>query len=313
MNDLHTVFGASGALGSAVVYHLEAEGLPIRAIARDVERATEMLPDGVEIVACDATERDTAIEACKGSGVIYNCIYVGGKMKDVAANLLAGAQEAGARLVNPSNPLVYGPLQHVPAKEDHPRAATSRRGIARKELEDMLMDAHARGEVQVVIPRLPTFYGAHVHGTFMSAIFDAARVGRKAMWFGRLDMPHDLIYLPDAAAACVLLATNDEAFGQAWHVPGAGPLTGERFITLVYQAFEQPPKMGTRGRAFFQLAGIVSPRVMDLVEVMYEFEQPFVMDGSRLAAEYPDFEYTPHDIGIQDTVEWYKANLDGSA
>jgi hypothetical protein len=44
-----------------------------------------------------------------------------------------------------------------------------------------------------------------------------------------------------------------------------------------------------------------------MVEVMYQFEQPFVLDGSKFAEAYPDFEYTPHDIGIADTVEWYKA------
>lgn len=309
MSELHTVFGASGALGSAVVHHLEAEGLPIRAVARNTERASEMLPEGIEIVECDALDGVQVIDACKDSAVIYNCLYVGDQMKAATISLLEGAKQAGARLVNPGNALIYGPLQQVPAQEDHPQKPTARRGVARKELEDMLMEAHASGDVQVVIPRLSTFYGAHVHGTFMSGIFESAYAGRKAMWFGRLDQPHDMIYLPDAAAACVLLATNDSAYGQAWHVPGAGALTGEQFIQQVYEAFGQPPKVGSRGRTFFQLAGLVAPRIMDLVEVLYQFEQPFVMDGSKFATEYPEFEYTPHATGIEDTVNWYREYL----
>lgn len=307
MAELHTVFGASGALGSAIVHHLEAEGLPIRAVARDPAKAAEMLPDGIEIVACDATDQASVIEACKGAGVIYNCIYIGEQMKDVAANLLAGARAVGARLVHPSNGLVYGPLQQIPASEAHPQAANTRRGLMRKETEAMLMEAHAKGEVHVVIPRLATFYGAHVHGTFMSMIFEAAYQGHKALWFGRLDVPHDLLYLPDAAAACVLLALNDDAYGQTWHIPGAGPLTGEEFIRRVFKAYGKTPKIGARGRTFFQLAGLIAPRISDMVEVLYQFEQPFVMDGSKFAAAYPDFEYTPHEIGIQDTVNWYRA------
>lgn len=306
MAELHTVFGASGALGSAIVHHLEAEGLPVRAVARDPAKAADVLPDGVEIVACDATDADSVIAACNGANVIYNCIYIGEQMKAVAANLLAGARAASARLVHPSNGLVYGPLQQVPAKEDHPQAATTRRGLMRKATEAMLMEAHANGEVPVVIPRLATFYGAHVHGTFMSMIFEAAYQGQKALWVGRLDMPHDLIYLPDAAAACVLLALNDAAYGQAWHVPGAGPLTGEAFIRRVFQAYGKAPKIGARGRTFFQLAGLIAPRISDMAEVLYQFEQPFVMDGSKFAAAYPDFEYTPHEVGIQDTVNWYR-------
>jgi nucleoside-diphosphate-sugar epimerase len=307
MSELHTVFGASGALGSAVVHHLHAEGLPIRAVARNVERAADMLPDGVDIVQCDATDITSVMAAAHEATVIYNCTYVGDQIKEVAQNLLMAAKETGAKLVNPSNALVYGPLQHIPASEEHPQSPTSRRGRVRKEIDSILLEAHDKGEAQVVIPRLSTFYGAHVTGTFMAAVFESANVNRKALWFGRLDQPHDLVYLPDAAAACVLLATTEAAYGQAWHVPGAGPLTGGEFIKLVYTKWGLEPKMSTRGKTFFQLAGVVMPRILDMVEVMYQFEQPFVLDGAKFAETYPDFEYTPHDIGIADTVEWYKA------
>ncbi|PJF48058.1 MAG: NAD-dependent epimerase/dehydratase family protein, partial [Chloroflexi bacterium] len=195
MAELHAVFGASGALGSAVVHHLmEAEGLPVRAIARDPAQAADTLPDGVEILACDATDPESVSAACKGASVIYNCIYAGDELEQVTRNLLAGARAAGARLVYPSNGLVYGPLQHIPAKEDHPLAANSRRGLIRRVAESSVMEAHARGEVPAVIVRLATFYGAHLRGTFMSMIFEAAYWGQKAMWFGRLDVPHDLLY-----------------------------------------------------------------------------------------------------------------------
>ena len=115
MSDLHTVFGASGALGSAIVHHLHAEGLPIRAVARNVEHATDVLPDGIDIVQCDATDATNVMAAAYEAGVIYNCMYVGDQMKEVASNLMAATRETGARLVNPSNVLVYGPLQTVPA------------------------------------------------------------------------------------------------------------------------------------------------------------------------------------------------------
>lgn len=310
MSELHTVFGASGALGSAIVHHLHAEGLPIRAVSRDVERAADVLPDGIDIMQCDATDGSSVMAAAHEATAIYNCMYVGDQMKAVTGNLLTAARETGATLVNPSNALVYGPLQEVPASEEHPQQPTSRRGVMRKEIDDMLLEAHDKGEIQVVIPRLTTFYGAHVAGTFIAGVFEAAKLDRKAMWFSRLDQPHNLIYLPDAAAACVLLATNDSAYGQAWHVPGAGPMTGGEFITKVFQAFGRPPKMITRGKTFFQLAGIVAPRVLDMVEVMYQFEQPFVLDGTKFTDAYTNFEYTPHDIGIDDTVEWYKANFE---
>ncbi|PJF46765.1 MAG: NAD-dependent dehydratase, partial [Chloroflexi bacterium] len=96
-------------------------------------------------------------------------------------------------------------------------------------------------------------------------------------------------------------------YGQTWHVPGAGPLTGEEFIRRVFEAYGKTPKIGARGRAFFRLAGLVAPRIREVAEVLYQFEQPFVLDGAKFAAAYPDFEYTPHDVAIQDTVNWYRA------
>jgi nucleoside-diphosphate-sugar epimerase len=195
VSELHVVLGASGALGSAIVHHLvEAEGLPVRAVARDANKAAEILPEGIEIVACDVVaDQEGLLAACRGASVIYNCVYVTGQFREVATQVLAAAKQVGARLVQPSNGLVYGPLRQVPATEDHPQAPTSRRGMLRKEIEMTMLWAHERGEVAVVLPRLSTFYGAHVLGTFISAIFEAAYKDKRAFWLGRLDVPHDLV------------------------------------------------------------------------------------------------------------------------
>ena len=92
----------------------------------DVERAADMLPEGVEIVECDATDGMAVNEACKDSSVIYNCTYVGDQMKEVAGNLLNGAREAGAKLVNPGNALVDEQrVEFAPAPSPKPAAAAT--------------------------------------------------------------------------------------------------------------------------------------------------------------------------------------------
>jgi len=308
MSELQVVFGASGALGSAIVHHLHAEGAAIRAVARNTKRAADILPDGVEIMAGDATDPVAVAAMAKGAGVIYNCTYVAiAHMKEIAENLLTSARGSGATLVNPSNALVYGPLKHIPAKEDHPRHPTSRPGQVRQQIEDMLLAAEARGEAQIIIPRLSAFYGAHVVATYVAGVFESAEANRSAVWPGNLDAPHDLLYLPDAAAACVLLGRNPDAHGQAWHIPGAGPLSAREFITQVYRCYDIEPKMVTPGKTLFRLAAMVAPRAADQASVMYQYEQPFVLDGGKFAAAYPDFQYTPHDIGIPDTALWYQS------
>jgi len=111
----------------------------------------------------------------------------------------------------------------------------------------------------------------------------------------------------------VLLATNPDAYGQVWHVPGAGALTGQQFVEMVFRAFGKQPKVVARSRAFFQMAGLIAPRVREVAEVLYEFEQPFVLDGSKFARAYPTFEYTPHEVGIQETADWHVAALQADA
>ena len=119
-------------------------------------------------------------------------------------------------------------------------------------------------------------------------------------------MPYDLIYTDDAATACFVLASDESAAGQVWHVPGAGALTGREFISMVYDAADVTPDMAVRGRGTFQILGLVYPPARAMLEVLYEFENPLVMDGGKFARAFPDFAYTPHEEAVHETLEWFK-------
>lgn len=307
MNETHVVLGATGALGQALTLRLIAEQIPVRAVVRNLERARELLPDDVETVTADANELLSLQAACKDAAVIYNCVYVPAQQWDVVtANLLVAARDEHARLVFPTNIHPYGPLQHVPVTEDHPLAATSQRGKMRIRMEKKLLEAHQAGDVQVVLPRLAAFYGPTVLEGFIAVIFDSALHKRKAWWYGSLEMPYDLIYTDDAATACFVLASDESAAGQVWHVPGAGALTGRGFISMVYDAAGATPDMAIRGRGTFQFLGLVYAPARAMLEVLYEFENPLVMDGGKFAHAFPDFSFTPHEEAVRETLEWFK-------
>ena len=82
--------------------------------------------------------------------------------------------------------------------------------------------------------------------------------GKRARWLGSLDQPHTLNYLEDMARALVTLGERDEADGEVWHLPAAAPLTGRQFLTLVFEAAEQPPKVGVASRPMIRIAGLFS-------------------------------------------------------
>jgi nucleoside-diphosphate-sugar epimerase len=308
---MHVVFGAAGALGAAIVQNLAQQDKTVRAVVRDVDRARKVLPSSAEIVAADASKPDDVKPVFHDASVIYHCVNVPYDkwtevMPLVTDNILEGAIEKQASVVFPGNVYVYGPFQRIPAREDHPLAATSKKGKLRIDLEKKLMEAHSNGKVKVVIPRFPDYYGPNVTNNLMKPIFMAALSGTKASWIGNLDVQHDFVYIEDAAAACIMLGETASSYGEVWHVPGAGPITGREFIDMAFKAAGKKPNIGVLGEHMIREAGQMNPEIRELIELLYEFEEPLVLDGNKFSTEFPLFKYTPHEEGTRKAINWYQ-------
>jgi nucleoside-diphosphate-sugar epimerase len=311
MDRVHVVFGPTGGIGSAIVRRLVEQGELVRAIARDPEEAKEILPAAAGIVGGSADSADIVQKACQGATIVYDCINVryskwAEQLPQLTANIVAGARAAGARLVFPDNVLCYGHLQKTPVTEEHPRAATSKKGKIRTEIERMLLEAHRRGEVPVVIPRYPDFYGPFVTNPLVRPMFESAVEGKTATWPVNLDVPHDMVFIEDAAAAAVRLAMDDDAYGQVWHVPGRGPVTGRQFLGGAFKAAGKKPKMRSVGPGMYRFFGLFIPDAGEMSELLYQYAQPLVLDGGKFAQRFSNFQYTTHDEGLRRTVEWFQ-------
>jgi nucleoside-diphosphate-sugar epimerase len=302
MSELHVVAGATGALGSAIVQQLCAEDLPVRALVRNTQLASSMLPDELEIVEFDALDAASVKAGCEGATHVYHCVYSPDKLDIVASALAVAARNANARLIFPSNADVYGHPQTNPMTESHPQVAVTERGKWRAAIEKSLYDAEG---LEFVLLRLGTLYGAHIRGTFMSVVFESMLKDMKTFWLGALNSPNSLAYIPDVAAAAVLLARAPDAAGQVWHIAHPEPLTGEQFMTKVWMLGGKTPNYGLRTATLFKVVGALVPDARRLSQVLYQFEKPFVIGGDKFATRFPSFEFTSHDVGIQDTVNWF--------
>jgi nucleoside-diphosphate-sugar epimerase len=303
MSELHVVAGATGALGSAIVQQLCAEGLPVRALIRNRALAESMLPDGVELVEFDAIDAGSVKAICADASHVYHCVYSPDKLEHVASALAVAARDAKARLIFPSNADVYGPPQATPMTESHPLNAVTERGKWRASIEQSLYDLP---DLDFVLLRLGTMYGAHIRGTFMSVIFESVLKDQKTFWLGALNAANSLVYVPDVAAAAVLLARAANASGQSWHIAHPDPLTGEQFMSKVWTHYGKTPNYGLRSATLFKVVGALVPDARRLSQVLYQFEKPFVLSSAKFAERFPSFEFTPHDVGVQDTVDWFK-------
>ncbi len=309
MKRTHVVFGAAGGLGSAIVRNLVGAGHHVCAVVRNAERARQILPEGIRLEVADVADPKSAHKACQDAAVLYHCINVPFDswetvLPKVTDNILACARDSGAVLLWPGNVYGYGPLQKIPATEGHPLAATGKKGQLRNRVEKQLLDAHQAGQARVVIPRFPHFYGPNVSSPLSLPIFRTAMSGAPANWPGKPDVPHDLIYIDDAAAACVLLATTNGAMGQAWHVPGPGPLTGRQFIEMVYATAGTEPSIEPLGEDALKFSGGAMADTAELTDLMYLYEQPLVLDGSKFARAFPSFRFTPHAEAVSRTFDW---------
>jgi nucleoside-diphosphate-sugar epimerase len=173
-------------------------------------------------------------------------------------------------------------------------------------MAERLLAAHRDGRLRVAIGRASNYYGpgglASVTG---ERLFKAAVAGRAVRWVGRLDQPHTLSYLEDVAAALATLGERDQADGQAWHLPAAESLTGRQFLELVVAASGGRSRIATNSAAMTRLAGLFSPMIREVGEVLYEFQSPYVVDWSKFQRAFGPFTPTPHPEAVARTVAWF--------
>lgn len=308
-NELHVIFG-TGPLGLSVMHELTRQGKRVRMVNR---KGAATVDEGVEIVKGDVSDPASSRAVCKGADVVYLCVspnYIykewAEKWPPIIAGTIAGAAATGAKIVFGDNLYMYGAVDR-PMTEDMPNAAHTRKGKLRITLTETLMQAHQSGKVQVAIGRGSDFYGPAVQMLSFTTpnLFYAALAGKKVSVIGKLDVPHTYTFIDDFGKALVTLGEHQEAMGQIWHVPSPSAPTARQFATMVYEEAGQPAKIGTVPTAFIKVAGLFSPLIHEVGEMMYEFNKPFRVDSSKFERTF-GVEATPQREAIRQTLEWFR-------
>jgi nucleoside-diphosphate-sugar epimerase len=305
--ELHVVFG-TGPVGMSVMDALIGRGRQLRMVNRS-GRAS--VPDGVEVAGGDATDDAFAREASEGASVIYfalNPPY--DKWPELfpalQAGVLEGAASAGAKLVAMENLYMYGPTDGRPLTEDLPHAPNTRKGAVRARMSEELMEAHSSGRVRVAIGRASDSFGPRV---LVSAageqVFGRAVQGKSAQVAGDPDQPHTYTYAPDVGRGLVVLGERAEALGQVWHLPSPEAVTTRRFVEMIFEEVGKPARVQAAPKILLRAMGLFNPGMREMIEMLYEFEEPFVMDHSKFEQTFGEHA-TPLKEAIGDTVRWYR-------
>jgi nucleoside-diphosphate-sugar epimerase len=307
-SELHVVFG-TGAIGMAVMDELVRRGTRrVRMVNRS---GRARVPHGVEVVGGDATDEAFTREASEGASVVYfalNPPY--DKWPELfprlQAGVLEGAASAGAKLIAMENLYMYGPTDGRPITEELPYAATTRKGTVRASMSKELMEANKSDRVRVAIGRASDFFGPRVLTSAAGEqVFGRAVDGKSAQVAGDPDQPHTYTYAPDIGKGLVILGEREEALGQAWHLPSPETVTTREFVEMIFEEVGKPARVQAAPKILLRALGLFNPGMRETIEMLYEFEEPFVLDDSRFKQEFGDHATLLREA-IQRTVRWYR-------
>jgi nucleoside-diphosphate-sugar epimerase len=306
----HVVLGA-GPIGTSIARQLAAAGEPVRVVTRTGPRLA--IP-GVESTAADITDPVAVRAATAGAETVYFAAQPAYSnwpkgFPPLVEGVLAGLRGTGIRLAVVDNLYAYGPTGGTPITEALPYAATNRKGMARAWVAERFMAADTAGDVKVTIARASDYFGPEATESMAGArFFEPILAGKSVQLVGDPDVLHSVTYVPDFARALIELARNDEAFGQAWHVPSVPAITIRRFAELVGEAAGTgSPRIAHLSRPMLRLAGVFIPGAREVVEMLYEFEEPFILDSSKIERAF-GLTATPFETSIPATVAWWQAS-----
>jgi nucleoside-diphosphate-sugar epimerase len=311
MSELHVVFG-SGPIGRATATELTGQGLPVRLVNRSGRAPA---PPGVEVVAADASDPAAATTAAGGAAVVYQCLNPqyhrwAEDFPPLQAGVVAACQAHGARLVTFENVYMYGDTRGVPMTETTPYAAHTRKGRVRLAMTEQLRALHARGDLDVTIARASDYFGPGglEQSPLGELVIGRALAGKSAQVVGDPDQPHSYTFVPDAGRTMAAIGTRDDVGGDVFHVPNAPARSTREIIGMIGALLGREVKVSVAPKLLLRAMGLVNPSVREVIEMLYEFEQPFVVDSTK-AAERLGIAPTPLEESLDATIAWFRTHV----
>jgi len=307
----HVVLG-TGAIGRAVAEELVRRGGSVRMINRS--GTMDEMPAGVEIVASDLYDRAKVREVTQGAKVVYQSAQPPysawpEKFPLLQKSILDGLAGSNAKLVLVENLYMYGDTDGKPMTEDTAFNAHTRKGRVRGEISKAAFEAHKAARLRVTAARGGNFFGPWGTDSTMGArAFYPLLRGKPAQLIGRTDLPHTHTYIKDFGTALVILGERDEADGQIWHVPNDQPMLSQAdLVRLFAKEAGVEPKMNSMGKTMMTIGGLFIPEAKETIEMMYEFDKPFIVDSSKFEKTF-GLKATPMKEAIKETVAWYRSH-----
>ena len=303
----HVVLGA-GPVARAIVGSLGQRGIDALVVSRS---GTEIA--GATTVRANGLGTEQLAKIVSGAAAVYQASQPGyhrwpEEFPALQDSVVRAVRGSDAVLVAVENLYGYG---HVdgPLRESLPFVSQGRKGKLRADLWRTLEAEHSAGRLKATAGRASDFFGPHAAGSVVGDRFFLALLkGKKAEAFGNPDALHSYTYVADLGEALVRLATDERSLGRAWHVPNATAVSTRAFLEKAAKIAGVEPRLVVRGKIQLRLAGLFVPPARESIEMLYEFENDFVVDHSDYASAFGDHA-TDLDESLRVTVDWWRQHV----
>jgi nucleoside-diphosphate-sugar epimerase len=306
----HLIYG-TGPAACWTAIHLRAQGVAVRAVNRSGQRPA-LMPADVPVIAANLLDAAQAVAVTQGAAVVYQAL--GPAYSQWAelfpllqANTVLAATSTGARYVALENLYMLDATGVM--TEASLEAPRSDKGRVRLAMHRELMQQHQRGEVQACALRASDYYGPGVTVSAMGErVFGRLVKGQAAQVMVRADVPHSLAYIGDVGQALATLGTapaDARSWRRTWLAPHASAQTQAHIVDMACALLHQPARLSVAAPWMIRLAGLFNADAKASLEMLYQFEKPFVVDA-QLSEKTLGLSATPLADGLQATVDWYR-------
>lgn len=283
---MQTILGANGVIATELSRHL----LQYTDRVRQVSRNPKSVNASDELMKGDLLNAADVRRAVAGSDVVY---LLAGLKYDVATwqdqwprimrNVIDACKAGGSKLVFFDNVYAYG-LVRGAMTEETPFNPCSKKGEVRAQIATHLLDEIKKNNIQGLIVRAADFYGPEVKLSMIHAtVVERLRARKTPQWIGNPKRIHSFTFTPDAGRSVAILGNDPTALNQTWHaLTSKERITGEAFVRLASEKAGRPyavqalPKFGVR------MIGLFVPVLREIVEMMYQYEEDYVFDSTKM-------------------------------
>ena len=303
----YLITGATGAIGSAIVRQLAAEGKEVRVFVRDAEKFRRLLPDvPAEVLTGDALNPADVQRAVVGADTVFHCVNFPltqyERTLEAVQVLIEAALPHKPHVVFPGNTWVFGKPARLPITPDTPFNPPSTIARIKAQVDEILMDSG----LPATVVHLPDFYGPNVVNPLVKPLFENGLAGKDITFPAPVDVPHQFVYIDDAARALIAVAGQEGCYGRRYTVGGIEPVTVRRFAEMIYQTAGTGGKV--RGMPFWllRLLGLFSAEARAGAGMMHTFAWDVSMDGVAIQRDTGFVPQVGYADGIARTLAWFR-------